>query len=122
MLQMQEMFKDIWSISKNNSLSDKQYLCTHFDYNLDHESQIGFLGIGWSNRIILTIRYKTDNSEKILIDRTFSINNTEYQNYERFDNIVVHARVSDESGIYPECGYIMQKEIEDQRKRCITEK
>ena len=69
-----------------------------------------------------TIGYKKDNSEKTLIDITFSKNYSEYQNYERFDYIVVHARVSDESGIYPECGYIMQKEIEDQRKRCITEK
>ena len=108
--------KNIWSISKNHSLSDTEHLCTHFDYNLDHESQIGFFGLGWPNRIILTIRYKKDNSEKTLIDRAFCINNTEYQNYERFDNIVVHARVSDERGIYPDCGYTIQKEIDDKEK------
>ena len=43
--------KDIWLISKNHSLSNTEYLCTHLDYNLDHDNQIGFWGICWSNRI-----------------------------------------------------------------------
>ena len=36
----------------------------------------------------------------------------EYQNYERFDNIICHARISDYKRNYPDCGFNLQKEIE----------
>ena len=67
----------------------------------------------WRNRIIIKANYKPECCTKILIDRTFNKNNTEYQDYKVFsDKVVFHARISDFRNNYPTIGNYRQNEIE----------
>ena len=45
--------QDLWAIIRNHGYSGNKFVCEHFDVNIDHESSLGFLGIGigWSNKI-----------------------------------------------------------------------
>ena len=110
--------QDLWSIARNHKFSDSKFICNHFEVEIDHESNIGFLGIGWSNRITITAYYKPNNERKILIDTTFNSNNTEYQNFAVFSNkVVIHARISDYTGNYPSCGFNAQNDIDYNERR-----
>lgn len=104
--------QDLWSIARNHKYSEKRYVCAHFDVEIDHESTIGFFGIGWSNTIKITAYYKDYNQSKTVINRTFKKNDTEYENYVKFNKIVFHARISDYSGNYPTCGNTIQDDID----------
>ena len=104
--------QDLWAIKKNHGYSFKKYLCSHFDVDIDHESSTGILGFGWCNRIIIKVYYKPEDCIKILINKTFNINNTEYQDYKVFsDKVVFHARISDYRNNYPIIGNNIQNEI-----------
>ena len=88
----QSFSQDLWSISIDNSYSDR---------------------IGWKNKIAITANYKPDSSRKVIIDKTFDSYNTEYQNYSIFDNkVVFHARISDYKDNYPNIGFSRQEDIE----------
>ena len=110
----ERLYQDIWAISRDNSYSAPRYVCSHFDAEIEHKSSIGFYGLGWRNTITIRANYKPDSSSKIIIDRTFDSNNTEFQNYAIFDNkIVFHARISDFKDNYPNIGFSLQKDIEN---------
>ena len=112
------LYQDLWSIERNHKFSDSRFICSHFDVEIDHESSIGFLGIGWSNRITITAYYKPNNERRILIDKTFKRNVTEYQDYAKFSNkVIIHARISDYKGRYPNCGFHAQNEIDYNERR-----
>ena len=66
-------------------------------------SKIGVFWIGWKNEITVKVSYRGYGTRRT-IDKIFHKNETEYQNYVQFDNVVFHARVSDYSGNYPTCG------------------
>ena len=102
----------IWSIKSNNGYSYNRYLCEHFNIDIDHESSIGFFGIGWANKIKVYVNYKKYNSRLELINRTFSRNNTEYQNYIEIDGAVIHARISDYKNQNPICGKQIQQNLD----------
>ena len=105
--------QDLWSISRNHKYSDSRYVCSHFNVEIDHESSTGFLGIGWRNTIKITAYYKPNYERRVVIDRTFKKNDTEYQDYVNFSNkAVFHARISDYRGNYPTCGYNAQNDID----------
>ena len=108
--------QSLWAISRNHKYSGKRYVCSHFDINIDTISHIGFLGIGWSNEITVTVTYKKNDSRKTLIDRTFNKKFMDYQNYVIFDKIVIHGRVSDYRSS-PTVGYSIQRDIEYNEER-----
>lgn len=94
-------------------IQGKNFFCSHFDVDIDHESSTGFLGLGWCNKITIKAYYKPENSSKIIISRTFYVSNTEYQDYQVFsDKVVFHARISDFKNQNPTIGNIRQNEIE----------
>ena len=101
---------DLWSIARNHKYADSKYVCPHFDVIIDHIS-LCFLFV-WRNEITIKAYCKVTYDTKTVIDRFFDRNFMEYQNYERFGNIVCHARISDYKGIYPTCGFNLQNEIE----------
>ena len=104
---------DLWSITRNHKYSCRRYVCPHFDVDIDHASSIGFFGIGWANSIKIKAYYKPNSISQVIIDKTFSENNKEYQNYAKFSNkVVFHARISDYISNYPSCGFNMQNDIE----------
>ena len=102
----------IWSIKSDHGYSYNRYLCEHFDVDIEHKSSIGFFGIGWRNEIKVYATYKKNSSRRLLINRTFSINETEYQNYIKIDNVVIHARISDYKDINPICGKNIQRNLD----------
>ena len=103
---------DLWSIVRNHKYADSKNVCSHFNVIIDHESSCGLLGFGWENYITIKAYCKINYCTKIIISRTFNSGFMEYQNYERFDNIICHARISDYKRNYPDCGFNLQKEIE----------
>ena len=103
---------DLWSIVRNHKYADSKYVCSHFNVIIDHESSCGFLGFRWENYITIKAYCKINYCTKIIISRTFNSGFMEYQNYERFDNIICHARISDYKRNYPDCGFNLQKDIE----------
>ena len=103
---------DLWSIVRNHKYADSKYVCSHFNVIIDHESSCRFLGFRWENHITIKAYCKINYCTKIIISRTFNSGFMEYQNYERFDNIICHARISDYKRNYPDCGFNLQKEIE----------
>ena len=114
---------DIWSISRNHKhYSESRYVCSHFDVEIDHESSIGFFGLGWSNHIKIYATYKSNYERKNIIDYVFRSNDTEEQAYQIFSNkIVFRARVSDSKNNDPTCGADIQErmdynEIEEKQK------
>ena len=104
----------LWSISINHKYSNEPIpLCSHFDIIIDNESNVGFLGFGWSNHITLTAIDKHNNESKTIIDKVFNLSLTEYQNYNIFSNkIIFHARVSDYENKFPTCGFYAQDDID----------
>ena len=92
--------------------NESKYICCHFDVEIDHESNIGFFGLGWSNHIIIKAFDKKNNEKKIIIDHMFNDKFTEYQNFVIFSNkIVFHARISDFKGNYPSNGFKVQEKM-----------
>ena len=113
------LYFDLWSIAKNHKYSNEsRYVCEHFDVEIDHESKIGFFGIGWSNKIKVTAEYKPNYESKVIINETFNKNHTESENYEKFSNkVVFHARISDYKNRKPTKGFSVQDDIEYEEKR-----
>ena len=109
--------QDLWSISRDHKYSGSRYVCEHFDVDIDHESRIGF-GFNWRNTITISAYYKPNYESRVIINRTFKRNDTEFQDYVRFSNkAVFHARVSDYRGQYPSCGYNAQNDIDYNESR-----
>ena len=109
----ESVYQDLWSISRDHKYSESRYVCSHFDVEIDHQSSIGFWGIGWRNTITIRAHYKPSGTKKTVISKTFNSNNTEYQDYAVFDNkVVFHGRISDYDGRYPDCGNSIQNDIE----------
>ena len=107
------MYQDLWSISRDHTYSESRYVCSHFNVEIDHQSSIGFWGIGWRNTITIKAHYKPSGTTKNIISRTFRRNDTEYQSHAVFSNkVVFHGRVSDYDGRYPDCGNSIQNDIE----------
>ena len=105
--------QELWSISRDHKYSESRYVCSHFDVEIDHQSSIGFWGIGWRNTITIRAHYKPSGTKKTVISKTFDSNNTEYQDYAVFDSkVVFHGRISDYDGRYPDCGNSIQNNIE----------
>lgn len=105
--------QDLWAITQNHSYSGKKFVCSHFDVDIDHESSVGFFGFGWRNKITIKVYYKPECCIKKIIDMTFDIHNTEYQDYVVFsDKFIFHARISDFRDNYPTIGNNLQNEIE----------
>ena len=104
----------LWTISINHKYANEsKYICCHFDVKIDHESNIGFFGLGWSNHIIIEAFDKNNNEKKIIIDHMFNDKFTEYQNFVIFSNkIVFHARISDFEYKSPNMGFEIQKIID----------
>ena len=77
-------YLDLWTISPNHKYSlEPKYVCCHFDMEIDHESNLGFFGLGWSNHIIITAYNKYSKEKKIistkhLIKITQNMKNMEY--------------------------------------------
>ena len=90
-----EFIFHLWAITINHKYANEsKYICCHFDVEIDHESNIGFFGLGWSNHIIIKAFDKKNNEKKIIIDHMFNDKFTEYQNFVIFSNeIVLHARI-----------------------------
>ena len=105
----------LWAITINHKYANEsKYICCHFDVEIDHESNIGFFGLGWSNHIIIKAFDKKNNEKKIIIDHMFNDKFTEYQNFVIFSNkIVFHARISDFKGNSPNIGFEIQEKIND---------
>ena len=120
----ESLSQDLWAISRNHKYAESRYLCEHFDVEIDHVSKTGFFGIGWSNEITVRARYKPTGTKKNVISRTFSKNSMEYQNYIKFNKVVIHARISDYRDNYPTIGYSVQDDIEynEERERQRQEK
>ena len=78
--------QDLWAITRNHGYSGNKFVCEHFDVNIDHESSLGFLGIGigWSNKIKVEAIYKPEYIKQVIIDQTFDRNYMEYQNFNIF--------------------------------------
>ena len=113
-----KIYKDLWAIKKNHGYSGKIRVCTHFDIDIDHESETGFLGWKWKNTIKVTAYYKPNYESKVIINRTFDKDNMEYQDYGIFSNkVVFHARISDSKNNDPTIGSRYQKEIEYNERR-----
>ena len=69
--------------------------------------------MGWIIKINIKAYYKPEYCIKTIINRTFDIHNTEYQDYAVFsDKVVFHARISDYKNNYPIIGSNLQNEIE----------
>ena len=104
----------LWTISINHKYANEsKYICCHFDVKIDHESNIGFFGLGWSNHIIIEAFDKKNNEKKIIIDHMFNDKFTEYQNFAIFSNeIVFHARISDFEYNSPTIGFKIQEKID----------
>ena len=110
--------KDIWAIKWNHGYSGKRYVCQHFDVEIDNESRTGLFGLGWWNTITVIAYYKPRYCRKEIFRRTFKKNDTEYQDYQIFNNeVVFHARVSDDSNNYPDVGNNRQNDIEYHERR-----
>ena len=113
---------DLWSISRNHKYSyESRKVCKHFDVEIDHESSIGFLGIGWSNHITISAYYKYNYERQIIINDTFNSDHTEQEGYKIFSNkIVFHAKISDYKNNAPTCGFKYQNRLdayEEQREQ-----
>ena len=102
----------IWSIKSDHGYSYDRYLCEHFDVDIDHKSNIGFLGIGWSNKIKVYVTYKKYGSRLELINYTFSRNDTEHEKHIEIDNVVIHARISDYKNRNPTHGNNIQRKLD----------
>jgi len=88
----------LWAVSINHKNANKfEYICCHFDVKIDHESNIGFFGLGWSNHIIIKALDKKSNEKKIIIDHMFNDKFTE--------------RISDFKGNYPSNGFKVQEKM-----------
>ena len=112
--------QDLWAITRNHGYSGNKFVCEHFDVNIDHESSLGFLGIGigWSNKIKVEAIYKPENIKQVIIDQTFDRNYMEYQNFKIFSKkFVFHARISDTRYNNPDIGFSQQEEIEYNERR-----
>ena len=77
--------------------------------NYDKKSQILF--------IIYNVTVTRNGQSRTLINKTFRKDDTEHQKYVKIDKIVVHARVSDSSGYWPDCGRSEQETIEFNERR-----
>ena len=109
----ENVYQDLWSISRDHKYSESRYVCSHFNVEIDHQSSIGLCGIGWRNTITIRAYYKPSGTTKNIISRTFRRNDTEYQSYAVFSNkVVFHGRISDYDGRYPDCGNSIQNDIE----------
>ena len=106
-------YLDLWTISPNHKYSfEPKYVCCHFDMEIDHESNLGFFGLGWSNQIIITAYNKYSKEKKIIIDQTFNKNHTEYEKYGVFSNkYVCHVRISQYKHNHPISGFNIQEKI-----------
>ena len=112
--------KDLYAIKRNHGYSGNKFVCEHFDVNIDHESSLGFLGIGigWSNKIKVEAIYKPEDIKQVIIDKTFDRNNMEFQNFKIFSKkFVFHARISDTRYNNPDIGFSQQEEIEYNERR-----
>ena len=111
--------QNVWAIMWNHYYAEKKDVCEHFYVKIDHESSIGFLGIGWSNKIKVEAFYKPGGGEsKVIIDKTFDGSNMEYQDHAKFSGkIVFHARISHYEDKKPDVGFKFQEEIEYNERR-----
>ncbi len=109
--------QDLWAISRDHKYAEPSPLCIHFDVEIDHVSSIGFFGIGWRNEITVRAYYKPTGTKKDIISRTFDTNDMEYQDYAKFNKVVIHARISDSRNNDPTCGYSVQDDIEYNEER-----
>ena len=113
----ESLSQDLWAISRDHKYAESRYLCEHFDVEIDHVSSTGFFGIGWRNEIMIRAYYKPTRTKKNVISRTFNKNSMEYQNYAKFNKVVIHARISDSRYNYPTIGNSVQDDIEYNEER-----
>ena len=105
--------QDIWTIRQNHGYSGKKFFVVILMQILIMKVVQDFQDWGWRNKITIKACYKTENSSKIIISRTFYVSNTEYEDYQVFsDKVVFHARISDFMNSYPTIGNNRQNEIE----------
>ena len=110
--------QDLYAIKHNHGYAERRSVCEHFDVIIDHESSIGFFGIGWSNKIKVEAILKPGEIRQEIINRTFDGNNMEAQDYAKFSNkFVFHVRISDHRNNKPDVGFKYQDEIEYNERR-----